>query len=42
MTTYTQWLEQRETELINRAMEAMGVEEGYVVLGGKIVKAGDE
>lgn len=25
---------------INRAMEAMGVEEGYVVIGGKIVKAG--
>lgn len=27
---------------INRAMEAMGVEEGYVVVGGKIVKAGGE
>jgi hypothetical protein len=29
-------------QYINRAMEAMGAEEGYVVIGGKIVKAGGE
>ena len=27
---------------INRAMDVMGVEEGYVVIGGKIVKVGNE
>ena len=29
-------------QYINRAMEAMGFEGRYVVVGGKIVKAGDE